>query len=833
MPSNRSPDAQASGRPAVLAVRYSTIPAVLRAERRWVCWKYVLNDKTKWVKTPVNARSLGNAQSSNPATWCDYDTAFDAAFFDREIAGLGFMLGDGWVGIDVDDCYAAGAFSATASDILGTVPGYAELSPSGNGVKIFLRGTAPQSSADHARGIELYDSGRFFTVTGYAVPERDNAIVAHVDLSAFYTRYFGAHARVNGHANGYDPLESAKPPLKDWPLERVRDEVLAHLSADCHYQEWLEIGMALHHQGESDDDWLQLWIEHSESAPERYTEGVCDEKWETFSERRQQGRGGVTLATLIKRVKDVRAAEKYEATTHWRAQIDAAADRPTLLESLPKLIAADAAIDAMMREELSVALQARIRTVTGTKHPIAAIRTMLTPVVALDQHRAPEWVKEHTYVTVGDTFFNKTSKTELTRASFNAIYDRYMPKDDFGMPSIHAADAAIGMWGLEIVNRIDYHPQLGERYSFEGVEFVNRYNPSTVPVDLPVLTDDEEAAVALVRAHLAHLFDEPREQALIESWLAYNVQNPGVKVRWAPYICGPEGDGKSFLIELLAQAMGSANVHTLPGSIFEKSQFSDWAIGQCVSGIEEMKLHGHNKFDAANALKPYITNDTIPVHPKGKAVYNAINTTNYAILSNYMDGVPVTDADRRYCFFKTRFSVRSIAAFKEAQPGYYEALFDAARNYPSAMRYWLSRFDTFHPDFVPNGNAPITMMRSIVIQMSESDIDSACQQVVTEGFPGVTGSWVASACFVAAVERILGPDNRVSKQKLSGIVTQFLLSNGFVYMGDERHRFQQGKWRSRIWKAASVPHPGPEWWGVVQLALEDSFVDSERNSFLD
>jgi hypothetical protein len=117
--------------------------------------------------------------------------------------------------------------------------------------------------------------------------------------------------------------------------------------------------------------------------------------------------------------------------------------------------------------------------------------------------------------------------------------------------------------------------------------------------------------------------------------------------------------------------------------------------------------------------------------------------------------------------------------------------------------------------------------------MSESDVDSACQQVVTEGAPGVTASWVASACFVAAVERILGPDNRLGKQKLGSIVMQFLMTNGFVYMGDVKHRIGQGRWQSRFWKAHAVPNPGRDWWGVAQPILEASFVDEERNSFLD
>lgn len=830
---NETAPAAPGVKPSVLAVQFAGIPAELKREARWCAWKYVLSDKGKWVKTPINARTAGNAQSSNQATWADYDTAFDAMFANPDLAGLGFFLGDGWTGIDIDDCYEPlDGFSQLALDVLDGVPGYAELSPGGAGVKIFTRAAIPGSKADHKLGLEMYDNGRFFTVTGHAVPARDNAIPASTNIDGVYARYFGAFAPSTQLA-GYDPLVNAKGPLSGWDLERVEAELLPLLSADCSYQEWFETGMALHHQGEADDAWLDAWDDWSAGAPERYTEGLTEEKWATFSEQRMQGRGAITLASLIQRVQQQQAEVRHARADHWRTQINAAMDRQQLLEDLPKLIARDLSLDSMAREELAQALQKQIKTATGTKQPIAAMRTLLTPVVEQADNHAPDWVKSHVYVTVGDTFFDKVTKSELTRASFNAIHDRRMVKDDFGMPREHAADAAIGRWEIEVVNRIDYHPKLPERYSFEGVDFVNRYNPDQVPVAPPVLIDDEQAAVDTVRAHIAHLFPDTREQQLIESWLAFVVQNPGTKVRWAPYICGPDGDGKSFFVELLAQAMGSLNVNTVPGSIFESSTFSDWAIGQCVTGIEEMKLHGHNKFDATNMLKPYITNDTIAVHPKGKSIYKALNTTQYIIFSNYMDGVPITDSDRRYCFFRTRFSAQSIAAFKAQNPDYYEKLFDAARNYPGAMRYWLLHFADQHPDFNANGNAPITAMRQLVISMSESDVDSACQDVVREKAPGVTASWVSSTAFVDAVQAKLGSDSSLGRQALARIASQFLSSNGYIYMGAEKHRVGPNRVLSRFWRHEAESPPQSDWWLSASVVIEESYSSASAQGFLD
>ena len=114
---------------------------------------------------------------------------------------------------------------------------------------------------------------------------------------------------------------------------------------------------------------------------------------------------------------------------------------------------------------------------------------------------------------------------------------------------------------------------------------------------------------------------------------------------------------------------------------------------------------GPNRFDAANKLKPYITNGVVDVHPKGRASYNAPNTTNYLIASNHLDGMPVTDDDRRFMFLQTAYSTDSLKAFNAAQPDFYERLFTAIETYPGAMRYWLMHECDWHPDFKPDGKA--------------------------------------------------------------------------------------------------------------------------------
>ena len=102
----------------------------------------------------------------------------------REHDGLGFLLGDGWAGVDLDKCRdpESGALTQWALDIVARFDSYTEISPSRTGLKIFVRGSLPEGTGGRRRKgfaaykgcpdgpesgeIEVYSATRYFTVTG-------------------------------------------------------------------------------------------------------------------------------------------------------------------------------------------------------------------------------------------------------------------------------------------------------------------------------------------------------------------------------------------------------------------------------------------------------------------------------------------------------------------------------------------------------------------------------------------------------------------------------------------------------------------------------------------
>ncbi|RZV05263.1 hypothetical protein BDK88_4289 [Natrinema hispanicum] len=164
----------------------SVLPEELRERDQWVCWKEEPRDG-KPTKIPVTPGSGAFASSTDPETWASFETALEYA--DTGNAdGIGFVFTDDdpIVGVDLDDCRdpASDDVDDIALDIIERLDSYTEISPSGTGFHVLIKGELPDGR--NRRGsIELYDTARFFTVTGdyledtpARVARRQDALVA-------------------------------------------------------------------------------------------------------------------------------------------------------------------------------------------------------------------------------------------------------------------------------------------------------------------------------------------------------------------------------------------------------------------------------------------------------------------------------------------------------------------------------------------------------------------------------------------------------------------------------------------------------------------------------
>ena len=167
---------------------------ILKKEKRWCLYKIIQRDG-KNTKLPLMPNGKP-AKSNDKMTWNSYEDCIAA--LNRNIGdGLGFMLGDGYIGIDIDkvsdDIIAYSmdyhARSMTA-DFLRGISTYAEISPSKTGLHFIGKGEVPGERKRY-KNLEIYDKDRFFTITGNIIKDRDRNKIVNIDseLSPLYEKY--------------------------------------------------------------------------------------------------------------------------------------------------------------------------------------------------------------------------------------------------------------------------------------------------------------------------------------------------------------------------------------------------------------------------------------------------------------------------------------------------------------------------------------------------------------------------------------------------------------------------------------------------------------------
>jgi putative DNA primase/helicase len=98
----------------------------------------------------LGQRTGDNAMSNNPETWSTFDESltYFRTHSNNGVRGLGFRLGDrmtAFVGADLDHCLdrETGRIDPWAQKIVSKLSSYTEVTPSGEGLRIFIIGRLP------------------------------------------------------------------------------------------------------------------------------------------------------------------------------------------------------------------------------------------------------------------------------------------------------------------------------------------------------------------------------------------------------------------------------------------------------------------------------------------------------------------------------------------------------------------------------------------------------------------------------------------------------------------------------------------------------------------
>jgi len=303
--------------------RSIAVPVPLRGIKGWLLWK--------------SEQMLGEKKPRKIAYWADggkrhgeqggehdrrrlvtYSAAIDA-LAKGDFTGLAFapLPGFNVVALDFDNCVTD---RSVAKEVLDVIYGtYAEFSPSGNGVRALFRGNVgnhKKISKDGSIGFETFSTSGFVTITGNMLVGVDLAGFEDTvaDVTTAVTEYcekrFGHNTR-DEISNANDPLANLKPKL-GLTITQI-EELLAQLDPDMDRDQWIRVGMAVHHETEGDDTGFAIWNDWSAEGGKYPSEENLREQWDSFDRARNMGRQ-VSMATVKRMVKEVKAPKPSTAS---------------------------------------------------------------------------------------------------------------------------------------------------------------------------------------------------------------------------------------------------------------------------------------------------------------------------------------------------------------------------------------------------------------------------------------------------------------------------------------------------------------------------------------
>lgn len=297
---------------------YDKIPVELKQYNNWVCWQAILSptadDPEHIGKRPICALTGKPASSTDPATWCDFDTAVTAS---AHYSGIGFVFTDSpFFGVDLDRIgdviadYKNGDVNNIVGEFIHTLQSYTELSQSGKGIHIICKGSLP-ARGRRSGNVEMYETGRFFTMSGNVFA--DYPINDCTDsIKPLHEKYIGG---------GTEPQTAPVQPCTGLSMD-IRDRLeKLRISKQGALFERLMAGDTSGYSSASEADLalcniLCFWLSKDASAMDNVfrTSGLMRPKWD----RKQSGTtyGALTIQAAINGCREVYGGKRADTDSY-------------------------------------------------------------------------------------------------------------------------------------------------------------------------------------------------------------------------------------------------------------------------------------------------------------------------------------------------------------------------------------------------------------------------------------------------------------------------------------------------------------------------------------
>jgi hypothetical protein len=490
---------------------------------------------------------------------------------------------------------------------------------------------------------------------------------------------------------------------------------LDYLDPSCAFDDWVQVGMALH-SWDPTDSGLDVW-ERWSSRGENWEAGATSERWKYFRTDKSSIK---TIASLSYLASQSESHQKSDDINTILVKLDKLTDSADIKKIICPLVK-QLPLDDIDRSRIAGRIKDKYKEL-GDKVSIADVRKLIKPAME-GEVSAPEWCKSWIYINDTCLFYALDTYQMYKAEAFNLLNGKKVPDGENG--GKQSAVKYVSDHGyIPLVGGVGYFPFLdGGVVNVEGRDYVNTFNPNSIPAPALSIDDKGQKAINIIKKHLEVLCGSKDNAWILEQWLAHQVQFLGKKILWAPVIQGIQGVGKSFIGALLKAALGDCNVGTVsPSQVV--SDYNGWASGSLVNVLEELRVKGHNRYEAVNALKPLITDRKIQVVDKFIRQHETYNTSNYICFTNDRDALPVDQTDRRWWIVFNKLSslddIKIITGVSKDE--YFPMIWDALRANNGAVVRWLMTVD-ISDKFLNYHQAPASDDKDLMILTEEAMVE--------------------------------------------------------------------------------------------------------------
>ena len=556
------------------------------------------------------------------------------------------------------------------------------------------------------------------------------------------------------------------------PMEGVKlsdaEGALETLDPDCTMAQWIEVAMGLKHQ--FGEEGYALWDKWSARGKKYVDAEETEYRWGTL-QAQPSDRAPVTIRSVFRQAtargwSNPTLAKNIHAECLAWIKSPSRATEELMDQAIKRIAKAGPALGPVERKILMIAL----RDVLAGREMALPLPDIKREVRKLELEAArstgiPPWAKGICYVSALNVFYRHTIDRRFSPEVLDLMYTS--PKIGDDEKRIRPRDYLIQIAGVSMVENLRYDPAQGTKRFFtdDNKPYVNTYRPSYAAAD------PERASEAgdIFRRHIENLVAEGEHQRTLIDYLAYHVQFPGRKIRWAVLLQGTQGCGKTALAVAMAGVLGRRNIRKLAATNVLDGQHNDWAYGSQLVVMEEVRVVGSNRYGVMDKLKPCISDDDISLRAMYEPPQTVPNITNYLMFTNHHDSLAIHDDDRRY--FVLASPLQSPADIvRIGGTGYFEKLFGMFRDNAGGLRAFFEGWP-ISSDFKPEGRAPVTKYLGQLAENSASPLAAQVAIAVSdEGHPLVRRNLLSLGCLRGVLDTEHLPE--FSDQALAGVLRE-------------------------------------------------------------